>query len=320
MEVKKSCGYGKIILFGEHAVVYGYPALATSLELGIFAHVENSDCNEIIVPCEALHILPDKSKHVLGKVFAKILSYFPNESTCKITLHAEIPLAAGLGSSAATSVAIARGLSKYYGKELKATEINEIAFMAESIFHGTPSGIDNTIACFGGTCYLRDANKFPIPEDSFEEISLKKLTISRLPVVHKLPFLIVNTKRKRNTKKMVSKVRDLIEKDANKYHDVMGQIGALAKKGYDCIKKNDHENLGLLLNENQKYLNLLNVSCREIDFICEKSLEYGAYGAKLTGAGGGGCVIVLIDKDSEKLETIFRENGFDVFKNKKMEN
>ncbi|WP_372368369.1 mevalonate kinase [Candidatus Uabimicrobium sp. HlEnr_7] len=306
-------GYGKIILFGEHAVVYGYPALATSIDVGVRCKVTSHEYYELYVPSESL-IITNEDDHVLGQVFNKILSYFPQKKDyCRIELFPEIPLGAGLGSSAATSVSIIRGLLAFHELHWENTKVNEVAFAAETIFHGTPSGIDNTIACFGGMCYLREANKFPRPQESYKEIPLQKLTISLMPSLPQpLSLMIVNTKRERNTKNMVSKVRRLREKNLNFYDDIMKRIGSFPQQAIEAFGNNNMNVVGELLNQNQSCLRELEVSCEEIDFVCEKAIEYGALGAKLTGAGGGGCVIILISNRNE-LEKYLVGHGFEVF-------
>lgn len=307
-------GYGKIILFGEHSVVYGYPALATSLDVGVSCKIKPHDEYQLCVPCLSL-VVGHEDEHVLGKVFNKILSYFPQKKpACCVELFPEIPLGAGLGSSAATSVCIVRGLLKHHDLMWDDNQVNEVAFAAETIFHGTPSGIDNTIAAFGGMCYLRNANKFPAPQQSMGEIPLKKLTISQLPALAKpLRLMVVNTKRERNTKNLVSRVRQFRNENQARCDEIMQEMGCYAQKALDAFDCGDFTVIGDLFNQNQHCLRQIGVSCEEIDFVCEQARKHGALGAKLTGAGGGGCVIVLVEKEQPLLQKILEKQGFEVF-------
>ncbi|BBM84039.1 mevalonate kinase [Candidatus Uabimicrobium amorphum] len=308
-------GYGKIILFGEHSVVYGYPALATSLDVGVLCKIEPHNKYQLNVPCLSLVMNDNDSEHVLGKVFNKILSYFPQKKqACRIDLFPEIPLGAGLGSSAATSVSIIRGLLKHHNLVWDNNQVNDVAFAAETIFHGTPSGIDNTIATFGGMCYLRNAQEFPAPRQSIGEIPLKKLTISQLPVLSKpLQLMIVNTKRERRTKDLVDKVREFRNKNQVECDKTMQKMGSFAAIALDAFEREDFSTIGHLFDENQCCLQKIGVSCSEIDFVCDEARRHGALGAKLTGAGGGGCVIVLVEKQQPQLQEILEQRGFEVF-------
>ncbi len=314
-------GYGKIILFGEHVCVYGYPALAVGLSKGVIAQVAKSEekSHVLVIPSQNLKVSL-QGNCALAQVFQKIIRFFPtnllaNKPPCQITLDPEIPIGAGLGSSAALSVAIIRALVQWYKLDWTSPKINEVAFAAESFFHGTPSGIDNTMATFGGFCYLRDAKRFPALTQCENNYPLGKLMGSSLQVQlpEPLRLVVMNTKKERETKRLVANVRTLVEKSPEHYHSIMQEAGGLAKEGLTCLERGEKEKLGALLNRNQELLRELKVSSPQIEVLCKKALSAGALGVKLTGAGGGGCVIAYAPGREQEIQKTVENEGFESF-------
>ena len=308
---------GKIILFGEHAVVYGQPALAVPVNqvhadaevfdadrAGIWVnapdirlHAEHSRlalddalAATISMVCSALNI--DFSRRVLP---AEAISFSKGETASQkntrrvmpngieIKVTSTIPLASGLGSGAAVSVAIIRALSAHLGQPFTDEQVNEIAYEVEKIHHGTPSGIDNTVVTYGKPIFF-----------------IKEKPIELLRVAKPFTIIIGDTGIPAPTKESVGDVRKLWEQDKRKMEMLFGVAGSLAKTARQAIEGGHPERLGPLMNENQRILTEMGVSSPELDRLVEASLKAGASGAKLSGGGRGGNMIALSAQENEQ--------------------
>ena len=293
---------GKIILFGEHAVVYGQPALAVPVNQ-VFAEAEVLDSPRagiwINAPDIGFHeklsrIVPENPlATVVEAVFAElgislppsVLRTSPPEGGEKdgieIKVTSTIPIASGLGSGAAVSVAIIRALSSYLGNPLDDEKVNKIAYEAEKIHHGTPSGIDNTVVTYGKPIFF-----------------IKNQPIELLNVAKAFTIIIADTGISAPTKQSVADVRKLWEKNPQKINALFAAAGSIARTARQSIEGGHPERLGALMNENQRILREIGVSCRELDHLTEASLRSGASGAKLSGGGRGGNMIALSTKEN----------------------
>ena len=293
---------GKIILFGEHAVVYGQPALAVPVNQ-VFAEAEVLDSPRagiwINAPDIGFHeklsrIAPENPlATVVEAVFAElgislppsVLRTSPPEGGEKdgieIKVTSTIPIASGLGSGAAVSVAIIRALSSYLGNPLDDEKVNKIAYEAEKIHHGTPSGIDNTVVTYGKPIFF-----------------IKNQPIELLNVAKAFTIIIADTGISAPTKQSVADVRKLWEKNPQKINALFAAAGSIARTARQSIEGGHPERLGALMNENQRILREIGVSCRELDHLTEVSLRSGASGAKLSGGGRGGHMIALSTKEN----------------------
>ena len=293
---------GKIILFGEHAVVYGQPALAVPVNQ-VFAEAEVLDSPRagiwINAPDIGFHeklsrIAPENPlATVVEAVFAElgislppsVLRTSPPEGGEKdgieIKVTSTIPIASGLGSGAAVSVAIIRALSSYLGNPLDDEKVNKIAYEAEKIHHGTPSGIDNTVVTYGKPIFF-----------------IKNQPIELLNVAKAFTIIIADTGISAPTKQSVADVRKLWEKNPQKINALFAAAGSIARTARQSIEGGHPERLGALMNENQRILREIGVSCRELDHLTEASLRSGASGAKLSGGGRGGNMIALSTKEN----------------------
>ena len=311
-------GLGKIILFGEHAVVYGYPALATSIETGIDCIVKDPDSKEfhLSIPAWNLEVSPNDSITI-----AQVMQVIQNElgqPLCSLLVKPNMPSRAGLGSSAAFSTAIIKTLLEFQKKTWTLEQINDLAYKAETIFHGTPSGIDNTVANYGGFCYLCDTQKYSCPDQYIlKTISLPRGNAFLLPPLKKSPsFVIINTEKERETKEIVSHVRNLLQKNPTQIESIMQKIGDLSLLGYEALLQEDYKKLAQLMNENQEYLRSLDVSCPEIENVIQCAMNAGAWAGKLTGAGRGGCVIIFAPGHEQDVLEECKRNKFPAFMTK----
>lgn len=277
---------GKIILFGEHAVVYGRPALAVPVTQ-VHADVEVTDSPRagvwIHAPDIALHAelasLP--SDHALGaavrSVFSALgVSPFPS---LEIRITSTIPVASGLGSGAAVTVAILRALSSMIHSPLSNDEINSLAYEIEKLHHGTPSGIDNTVVTYARPVYFVRGQ----PLETFK-------------VGASFTLVIADTGISAPTKESVSDVRKLWEADKVKWEKVFDEIGEIARQAKEKIENGEWQSLGALMNANHALLQSLTVSSPELNHLTEIARRSGASGAKLSGGGRGGNLIALIEK------------------------
>lgn len=279
--------YGKIILLGEHAVVYGVPALAGGFKPALRAHIQllKTPSQRVIIPQWQLDTTltdhtRDTSLHQTMHVICNALD--SATQGFELTIDAKIPHAAGLGASAGLAVVTVKALAHAMARQLTLAQINDIAFECEKIAHGTPSGLDNTLATFGGVMtYLRQAGG----QATFQPVLF--------PVQNAQPIKLVvaQSGKKGFTAQTVARVRDARLGNKQRFDKLFQAIGDLTVQAQECISQGDYDLLSALMNENHGYLKEIGVSCTEIERVIAIGLKAGAHGAKLTGSGDGGSVI-----------------------------
>jgi mevalonate kinase len=296
----KSSAPGKIILFGEHAVVYGRPALAVPVTQ-VHADVGISDSSHsgiwINAPDVNLHAelntLP--SDHPVASVihnflFLARLAKFPN---LEIKINSTIPVASGLGSGAAVTVALTRALSAHLNYSMTDEEVNAFTYEIEKLHHGTPSGIDNTVVTYAKPVYF-----------------VKGEPVEVFKVGRAFTIVIADTGISAPTKESVSDVRRLWMNDKPRWETAFDKIGEISFTARRAIQAGKPELLGELMNENHVLLQKLSVSSPELDQLVEAAREAGALGAKLSGGGRGGNMIALVEPASaEAVSLSLREAG-----------
>jgi len=296
-------GHGKIVLFGEHAVVYGSRAIAAPVPLAVNARVvDTEDGVWMVMPRwgveQRLHDDP-KNRSSIEETGALILDQLGlTKRTMRIEVYSEIPRAMGLGGSAAVAVAIIRALDIHFELGLSDEEINRLAFQAEQVAHGTPSGIDNTVATFGRPILYRAGSPPEIEELYFPE-----------PIT----FVIGITGNESLTAKTVARVRRARDKNRAVIDRVFKGIDLLTGQALAAIKRNDLERLGDLMNVCHGLLNSLQVSSWELEELIQIARENGALGAKLTGGGGGGSMIALCPDNAQQVIQAMNDSGYQAF-------
>jgi hydroxymethylglutaryl-CoA reductase len=217
------------------------------------------------------------------------------ERPMRIEVYPEIPRAMGLGGSAAVAVAIIRALDRHFELGLTDEQVNELAFRCEQVAHGTPSGIDNTVATYGSPLLYRAGSP---PE------------IERLYFERPIPIVIGMTGRESLTAKMVAHVRNAWTKNRAVYDRMFKAIDVLTLQALDALRRYDLERVGDLMNVCQGLLNGLQVSSWELEELIQIARENGALGAKLTGAGGGGSMIALAPEDPGAVVRAMQDAGY----------
>jgi mevalonate kinase len=278
---------GKIILFGEHAVVYGRPALAVPVSQ-IRATVEVEawprpgvwiEAPDVGLSSELAQLASDQplAAAVRGVFSALGIASFP---AIQIRISSSIPVASGLGSGAAVSVALIRALSAHLGQPLSDEQVSALAFEIEKLHHGTPSGIDNTVVTYARPVYFVKGQ----PPETFKVGA---------------PFTVVigDTGVAASTKAAVSDVRSLWQTAPGRWEDVFDQVGEIARQARAAIESGDVSALGPLMDANQVLLQRMSVSSPELERLLSAARAAGAQGAKLSGGGRGGNMIALVAKE-----------------------
>ena len=278
---------GKIILFGEHAVVYGRPALAVPVtQVQATATVSENSRGGIWIEAPNINLSSAISKlapdHPLAAVINSVFSTLgiARPSACTVYLQSTIPVASGLGSGAAVSVAIVRALSAYLGRPLTDAQVNGLAFQTEKLYHGIPSGIDNTVITYSRPVYF-----------------VKGQPIKTFRVGASFTLVIGDTGISAPTKESVGAVRELHEADPKHWEKVFNQVGEIVWDARQAIERGDTAALGELMDANHALLQEMDVSCEELDRLTEAAHKAGALGAKLSGGGRGGNMIALVLKE-----------------------
>jgi mevalonate kinase len=272
--MRKGVGYGKVILFGDHFVVHGAPAIAAGIANAAIVEVERSDRNRIKTD---LKVIEEMSLDGIGGV----LKSMGIKEKYDVRLEGDLPTYGGLGSSAAFCVAMVRAFAEEKGLHLTDAEVNKHAYAGEMAFHGNPSGIDNFMATYGGVAEFT-RGKTPA-ENRFEHLSMKK----------SLELVVSFTGKYSPTAKMVESVRKFREQDEDEFSQLMEEYTTIEVEGRKSLEKGKMDVVGELMNANQELLQELGVSDELNDRINQIALSEGALGAKVTGGGGGGCCILL---------------------------
>ena len=291
---------GKVILCGEHSVVYGHPAVAVPVsDMRARAHIRSADAGSglyLRAPNiqERLYLRDAPADHPLAKAVRLLLKHLQApEPDAVLTVTSELPVAGGMGSGAAVATATIRALATYYEVELSPETISKMTFEVEKIHHGTPSGIDNAVVAWEKPVYF-------VKDEPPETFSIGA------------PFqlLIANSGIASSTREAIAEVRHRWLTTPQYYDVVFTCIGAIAKAARAAVEQGALQALGILLNENHSLLNKIGVSLSELNALVHAAQSSGALGAKLTGAGQGGNVIALVTEETtDTVEQALKVSG-----------
>lgn len=289
---------GKIILMGEHAVVYGQPAIAMPFSAVEITAQVRAQGQALSVACDfyegLVHKMPkiwESLKHAIRFSLYRIGA--PTDPAIHIEISSTIPAERGMGSSAAVAVAVARALFAYYEKELTDSELWDIVQSSEKIAHGNPSGIDAATT----------SGKSPVFFIKYQPIQPLELKLQAYLVV-------ADTGVTGNTLEAISDVADLLEKKPEAIK-LVEELGNLTRQAKEDLATDQAELLGSRMNQAHALLQKLGVSDPSLDKLVSLAQENGALGAKLTGGGRGGCMIALVrtGQDAQTLAQILTQAG-----------
>jgi mevalonate kinase len=279
-------GKGKAILFGEHFVVYGFPALAAGTSSVTTAKLTRvrSFGHTLVDNRPAMPGYKEKKYEEQKASLENILKHLNIDTTkmgFQIDLEGDLVCTSGIGASAASCVAIARSLNDEFELGLDDDQINEAAYEGEKGYHGTPSGLDNTASTYGGLVWFeRDLSGGP---PKFEKLKLDRA----------VNLVIASTGITASTIEVVGAVKIRKEADPKWFDIISEQYNKVVHEGKDALIQLDLQKVGELMNKNHELLQELSVSCEELDNLVQVALENGAIGAKMTGTGRGGNMIAL---------------------------
>lgn len=293
---------GKIILLGEHAVVYGRSAIALPIPLAVEATVRKYVKGEgqgvdILIPRWGL----EQKVHAGTQGLAGILGAVLNElnlldENMAIEVFPHVPRAMGLGGSSALAVAILRAVDHAFDLALGNERINELAFECEKAAHGTPSGVDNTVATYGTPLIYRRVDDQP----EFEALKLAE----------PLDLVVGITGKESLTADAVARVRKAWQHYPDRYEGLFDQIQAVTDAGSKALIGGNLEETGELMNLCHGYLNALQLSTPELEELIHIARSNGAYGAKLTGGGCGGSMIALCPENKQQIQQVMQAAGY----------
>jgi mevalonate kinase len=277
---------GKVILFGEHAVVYGRPAIAVPV-----AQVKATATIDAARPghgatilatdlARAVHLCDAPADDPLAAIARAALAHFDlPEPDANITVHSTIPIASGMGSGAAVSASIARALAKFLGRDIDEAALSSLVYEVEKLHHGTPSGVDNTVVVYARPVYF-----------------IRGRPIQTFRVERPFTLVIGDTGVKSPTKIAVGDVRRAWEAERERVETLFDRIGSIAERARAAIEAGQVDALGPLMDENHALLREIGVSSDGLERLVAAAKSAGAAGAKLVGGGRGGNMIALVDE------------------------
>ena len=284
--------HGKVILFGEHAVVYGMPAIAVGISAGARAHAAPAVRSSLSIGEHGAQVGDGSELGRALDALVRTLGVAPHS----VAVELELPPGSGLGASAALGVAIARALLAASGEAESATRVLSAAAAWEGVFHGSASGIDAAASFYGGCLWFsRTEGALPLVPGS--ELSLV-VAIAGPPAPTRL---------------MVDSVAQLKARRPEVVDKALAGIGSIVENGRLALQAGDCVSLGKLMDLNHMILAGLFLSTEAIEDACNLAREAGALGAKLTGAGGGGAVVALVADDPEPVLAAFRRRNLRCF-------
>ena len=285
----KASAPGKIILFGEHFVVHGVKAILCAInKRAIVISKKNETQNIFIKSSLGENTIPiseslDNIESTFKPFFfiaKKIINENNFSNGVDIEIQSEIPIGAGLGSSSACCVAAALSISNLFSK-LDKNQILELAIEAEKTIFPNTSGADCTVSVFGGIIDYQKDNGYEIIETN-----------------HEFDFIVVNSKKSHSTNIVVNRVNEFKNENKKIFDDLCGEESKLIEKAIDSLQKFDLETIGKCMAQNQIFLERIGVA-NDVLLDIVKSIEKETFGAKLTGAGDGGCIIALTEKNKK---------------------
>ena len=279
MTLIKTCG--KTILFGEHAVVYGYSGIALPIK-SIGVEVEIKSARKLLLKINKPFSKENYEKlEEVIKLICKLLCI--SSFRFQIDINIRTPLAAGLGASASLSVALVRAISQFFNSKISQKKVNDLSFECEKVFHGNPSGIDNAVVVYQTPVYYENKN------------------IEFFRLERPISLVIAHSGVNSSTRSVVEFVYNNYQKDPRRYEKIFQKISFLSKRARFYLENGNVDAIGALMIENHKILSSIDVSCFQLDKLVECAINKGALGAKLVGAGKGGNIVALVKEEQKDI-------------------
>lgn len=284
----KASAPGKLILFGEHFVVYGLPAIATAIEARTVAEVKQARKFSLQDNRPETPGYKKEKRDQQSDSIQRILKVMGLEGEkVSIELGGNLIAASGVGASGASSAAIAAALNEEFKLGKGIDEINDVAYEGEKGYHGVPSGIDNCCSTYGGFILFR------------KDLKTGKGIVKRLHSKAILSIVIGNTGITSNTTEVVEDVKREKQRDPDRFSRMLDDYSMIIKEAESSLDNGDLRKIGLLMNMNHLLLEEMDVSCPELEELVNIASRSGALGAKLTGTGRGGLIIALVTNETE---------------------
>ena len=303
---------GKLMLFGEHAVVYERPCLVTAVDQRISVGLKKRDDEKICLNAPDINIknflispkdLKEPQPKEIRFVLAAVKNFFEKykiKSGLEIKTKSQFSKQFGLGSSSAVTVSTIKGLAELFGIQINKKELFGLAYKTVLDIQGVGSGFDVASAAYGGILYFLTGGKI------IEEIK-----------VDKLPIIVGYTGIKADTPTLIRMVSNKLSQEPRKINKIFDEIEKIVDLAKIEIENQRWEKVGKLMNQNQELLRELGVSSKELENLIRASLKAGAFGAKLSGAGGGDCMIAIANKDNfNKINKAIEKAGGKIIKAK----
>ena len=262
------------------------PVLSLNTTTKVFARPTAAQ-GEVFIRAEAINkiglLTSFSPEDPIFQILHLIFNYFNIDHlpACEIQITSTLPIASGMGSSASLSISLIKAVSEFIGHSLTVDEINQLAFEAEKIHHGNPSGIDNTVIAYQLPVYYTKGNA---PEF--------------LTVKEPIQFVMANTGISASTAAAVQGVHDRWQNHTQRYEDLFSEIGKITREIRECLATADIEKIGKLISRNHSLLCEMEVSCLQLDNLVNAANASGALGAKLSGGGLGGNMLALVTPDT----------------------
>lgn len=284
---------GKIILCGEHAVVYGRPAIAIPLtdvraRVSIAPAAPGSGIRFDAPDLGRRWLIASAPHDPLSELTLTVLRQFgvQHMPDIEITITSDIPIASGMGSGAAIATAIVRALASAFERDLSAAEVSALVYESERRFHGTPSGIDNTVIAYERAIWFQRCSESPPHQ------------IEPLSIAAPFVLLIGDTGVRSATRLPVGEVRRRWERNPSRYEALFDAVAEVVHQVRRALAEGDRAALGPLLDRNQAFLEEIGVSSPELECLIAAARSAGARGAKLSGGGWGGVMIALVETET----------------------
>lgn len=284
---------GKLLLFGDHAVVYGQPCIVTAVDQRIHVNIHKNgiDAFQLDAPDLGLHaytkLMSDLGKKELPKAvsfiemcYKRFLEKYPQKEGIVVTTKSDFSSQFGFGSSSAVTVAFAKALMTLYELEVTQKELFDMCYQAILDVQGVGSGFDIAAAIWGGTIYYKK------PASVVEQLRCDDL-----------PLVVGYTGIKADTPTIVRMIETAYKKEPKKIGDIFSQIGEMTDDAKECIETKNWSKAGKCMNENQELLQKLGVSSVQLENLISAARGANAYGAKLSGAGGGDCMVAFVSNE-----------------------